>query len=84
MQVNKRNQLDTYELWIGKRKKTFLFIDDIIMNLERPKEFMVKPNQNKSFSKVAGYKRIYKDREDSIYNSNKKVKYLRINLAWSI
>lgn len=54
------------------------------MNPERPKELMAKPNQNKSFSKIAGYKRIYKGREDSIYNSNKKIKYLRINSALSI
>lgn len=60
-----------------KKKNAFLFVDDIIMNIERPKELMAKPNQNKSFSKVAGYKGIYKGREDSTYNSNKKIKYLR-------
>lgn len=80
MQVDKRNQLETYELE-KEKKNTFLFVDDIIMNPERPKELMAKPNQNKSFIKIAGYKRIYKGREDSIYNSNKKIKYLRINSA---
>ena len=47
------------------------------MDLESPKESMQNQIKRIDFSKEAGYKRMYKDQEGSIYNSNKKDKIVK-------